>query len=245
LAGTSRAEIKTMKRLLAVTGIFVALVLAAPSASAQTQTWSYHCWFRVDAQNGPPWGTMYSSEVFGTTLAASVIVQDWYTYIAATHPYGAARASGTCEVFSSSPDSQKYSLSLEEKSWTANDLTIVNVNYTPGDGAKAPPPKPAAPPAAPAQVTGPAMHYYCLSKPGQVITYFSAAFDTPESDARILASAYDMFLQEKYHRKSDGLWSCPVFPTLADAQADEQKQVNQLHSTNQQVVETGWTYATP
>jgi hypothetical protein len=78
-----------------------------------------------------------------------------------------------------------------------------------------------------------------------VVTYFSASFDTPQSDARILASAFDMFLQTKYHRKSDGLWSCPVFPTLAAAQADEQKQIDQLHATNQKVVETGWTYTAP
>ena len=233
-----------MKTSLAA-GILLVLVLAASSASAQTQTASYHCWFRVDAQNGPPWGTMYSSEVFGTTLAAGAIVQDWYTYMLATYPVGTGRQSSTCEQFSSQPAQQQYSLSMEEKNWTSSALTIVHVNYTPGDGAKAPPPKPAAPPAAPAHVTGPAKHYYCVSKPGQVITYFSASFDTPQSDARILASAYDMFLQEKYHRKSDGLWSCPVFPTLAAAQADEQKQIDQLHATNQKVVETGWTYTAP
>jgi hypothetical protein len=235
-----------MKNSLAVIVVLLALFHAAPSASAQTQATSYHCWFRVDAQNGPPWGTMYSSEVFGTAMAAGRLVEDWYKFINATYPASTGRSSGTCESFSSQPEQQQYSLSLEENNWTSSQLTIVQVKYLPGDGAAAPPPKPAAPAApAAAQVSGPAHHYYCVSKPGQVITYFSAAFDTPVTDARILASKFDMFLQMKYQRKSNGLWSCPESPTLAAAQAAEQKQVDQLHATNQRVVETGWTYPGP
>lgn len=232
-----------MKTPLTACGIFLAVALSAPGAAAQ-QSWYYHCWYRVTPPQGPG-GTVYSSEVFRTTMAASTLAQDWSKFIIGTYSVSLAHySSSTCETFSPTPDGQKYSLSLEERSWTANDLTIVDVNYTPGDGAAAPPPKPVSAPApAAAQVTGPMLHYYCVSKPGQVITYFSAAFDTPLSDARILASGFDDFLQEKYNRKSEGLWSCPVFATLAAAQADEQKQIDQLHAANQKVVETGWTYA--
>jgi len=231
-----------MKTSLAIAGICFVIVLSAPSAAAQTS--SYHCWFRVPAAQGPG-GTVYSSAVFATTSSAGVLAADWYKYITGTYPdANGAHASGTCQQFSSQPQQQQYSLSLEEKNWTADKLTIVNVNYTPGQGAATPAPKPAAPPATPAAApSGPALHYYCVSKPGQVFTYFSAAFDTPETDARIIASKYDMFLQVKYHRKSNGLWSCPAFASLAAAQTDEQKQINQLKATNQQVVETGWTYA--
>jgi hypothetical protein len=245
LVGTARLGVSRMKSLL-VAGVFLALVVSAPGASAQAQTSFYHCWYRVDAQNGPPWGTIYSSEVFGTTVAAGTIASDWYKYVVGTYPVGSGRQSGTCESFSAQAAQQQYSLSMEEKNWTSSALTIVHVNYAPGDGAKVPPPKPAAPAAPPAAApSGPMHHYYCVSKPGQAITYFSAVFDTPETDARILASKFDMFLQTKYHRKTNGLWSCPESPSSAAAQADEQKQIDQLHATNQQVVETGWTYGAP
>ncbi|HXQ24904.1 MAG TPA: hypothetical protein VN822_00710 [Candidatus Acidoferrales bacterium] len=113
--------------------------------------------------------------------------------------------------------------------------------------ASAPPPPPAAAAPAPhaATASGAAHHYYCVSKPGQVITYFSAAFDSAETDARIISGRYDAFLQTQYQRKSNGLWSCPDLPSQAAARADLQKQIDALRTTNQQVIETGWTYAAP
>ncbi|MGD0842415.1 MAG: hypothetical protein ABSA32_14780 [Candidatus Acidiferrales bacterium] len=146
-----------MKTLLAIAGILIAIVLSAPGAAAQGT--SYHCWFKVPAAQGVA-GSVYSSEVFATTSSAGTIAGDWYDFVIKNYPdANAAHASGTCERFSAQTDQQESSLSLEEKNWTASNLKIVKVNYTPGQGAAAPAPKPAAPPApAAAEQSGSASH---------------------------------------------------------------------------------------
>jgi hypothetical protein len=146
-----------MKTSLAIAGTFFAIVLSAPGAAAQGT--SYHCWFKVPAAQGAA-GSVYSSEVFATTSSAGTIAGDWYDFITKNYPdANAAHASGTCERFSAQTDQQDASLSLEEKNWTASNLKIVKVNYTPGQGAAAPAPKPAAPSASSAsEQSGSASH---------------------------------------------------------------------------------------
>jgi hypothetical protein len=246
-----------MKTVVAMIGIFLTLVLAAPIADAQTTVFHYHCYYRVDAEQGKP-ATVYSSQIIASDKAATTISRDWEKYILATYPEHTLHASGTCRAFGATPEAQQFSLNNQENSWRASNLTLVHVVYSPDQGGSSSPASPA--PTALSAPTG--LYLYCSSDPAAPVVYFSEIFAANPDPSRqrgasfnLVKNAFLEFLQQKYafNTTSNYPIACPASGNpaqgfsdelaLKNAQANRQRAQDQVKQQAKQIVETGWKYS--
>jgi hypothetical protein len=237
-----------MKRLLiAATCVCAFAIILAPQASAQTNY--FVCTFTLASPQG---STAYVTGMIEARAELADVDSSWERYARATYHPADARSHGNCLALSSDPKiRQKQATDLTAKKWdtAAQKLLPENWGYTPpparpsNTAVEHTSNQPAAVPARQATASDGILHYFCVSNPGQPITYFTAAFDSTESNGRVIDGRFGMYLGAQYHKAPQSGPSCPTFPSAAAARAEEERRIHALRSTNQNVVITSWTYA--
>jgi len=87
-------------------------------------------------------------------------------------------------------------------------------------------------------------HYYCSSDMQQQTLYFSAPFDTADTDVNKIREAFRTYLAEKYSYSSDDPPVCAGnYASAEEVQAVIDKRVGSMVNVNRwTVVQTGWAY---
>ena len=248
-----------------------ALALAPPPPGKQTP---YHCYFDVVLPSDRKHTTMYTNGVFYSDEERPWIDFWWSEYIHSTYHITNANVAPNCAPFPADPAKQQSAMSSDETNWKLHNYNIVHVDWKPTKTPPAGESEPAGPEIAaghrlnqpiinpPAQSPAPAAaavhglppastpppgrvyHYYCSSEMGFPTIYFSAAFDTTDTNPIPMEEGYKRFLEQKYAYKSPNQLACfGNYSTLAEVQADMQKRAHDMRASGKwKVVDTGWTW---
>ncbi|HKV06331.1 MAG TPA: hypothetical protein VJO53_14645 [Candidatus Acidoferrales bacterium] len=243
---------------LAAAAILSVLAFAAPPSSTQ-QIAAFQC-VATSVAPGAAQATIYVSELI--PMAASqrnVLTGAWRKFVQANYHLESV-ASAICNPLSSDAAIQQRVLTAEANAWQQSGLTVVQVNWKPGQAGNSAPasaaslysaaPGPAnlaAPPAppAPAPVADPASAAnasYCYSDDRKPTVYISDAFyimGLPPGSP--WSAAFNKFLAQKYGYK--GTVTCKSSSTIVTAQSMILDQRDAWQK--KQIVETDWTYEPP